>query len=400
MVAEAKPARAAGEATARAEVWMIIPTYYPVVGGAQSQVTRLSQWLAAQGWTVRVLTRRHSWAHPQGLAATGVVAGVPVQRVYSRGARSGGLLFVLAGLWQLLRAGRGHIYHAHDVGAAGWLAVVAARLCGGYSLIKLRTGVYAYDRYLASRTARWQFSALLRLADHVVVVNSEVQEMLVRMGLSPDRVVRLPNAVSLERFRPPTAEERRVARQALGLTDQETMALYVGRLEELKGADVLLAAWAQLPAQQRQRARLVLVGQGPEEAVLKQQAAEAGLADSVLFAGEQKNVLDYYWAADLFVLPSRSEGLSNALLEAMGCEIAVVASAVGGALDLVEEGESGLLFVSEDAAGLAAQLERLLDDQTLQRRLGVNGRQCVAGYAELPLIARRLQTIYQGQGER
>lgn len=376
--------------------WMIIPTYFPVVGGAQVQVRQLSQSLASQGWAVTILTRQHSYAHPQGLSSSEIIAGTPVRRLNSQGGKSGSLRFILSGLGYFLRNGRRGIYHAHDIGAAGWLAVLARFLFGGRSLVKLRTGTVAYKESLRSRWARWQFHAMLRLADQVIVVNREVQAYLQALGIPAERVVWIPNGVDIERFYPASPIQKSQARAQLGIGAAERVVLYVGRLEHMKGVDILLRGWKELRQLQREHCRLILVGDGPERETLAQMARNFGVDASVCFAGEQDSVNAYYRAADLFVLPSRTEGLSNALLEGMASGLPVLVSKVGGAVDLVQEGQSGFFFESEDALGLAGCLEMLLsqpDDRL--RRMGEHARASVVASASLETTVRRTEMIYQ-----
>lgn len=325
--------------------WMIIPTYFPVVGGAQVQVRQLSQSLASQGWAVTVLTRQHSYAHPQGLPSGEIIAGTTVRRLDSRGGgKSGSVLFILSGLRYFLQNGRRGIYHAHDIGAAGWLAVLARFLFGGRSLVKLRTGTVAYEESLRSRLARWQFQAMLRLADRVIVVNREVRDYLQTLGIPAERVVWIPNGVDVQQFCPASPVQKAQARVQLRLGETERVVLYVGRLEHMKGVDILLRGWHELSPVQRNNSRLIIVGDGPERQALAQMAQTFGVGTSVCFAGEQDSVQAYYQAADLFVLPSRTEGLSNALLEGMASSLPVLVSKVGGAVDLVQEGQSGFFL--------------------------------------------------------
>lgn len=376
--------------------WMLIPTYYPVIGGAQSQVHRLSKVLQAHDWSVQVLTRQHSYAHPQGLPASDMMEGTPIVRLYSRGGTMlGSLFYLIGGLWYLLRYGRRSIYHAHDIGASGWLAVAAGRLLGGRSIIKLRTGCYAYRQLLTSRRGRWPFLTLLRLADRVVVVNSEVEELMAELGIPAKRVVRIPNTVDINQFSFISPEEKLKTRLKLNLAVDETIVLYVGRLEQLKGVDILLQAWAGLPENIRGRARLLLVGDGPERERLLALKRSLEIDPSVDLLGERQNVLDYYHAADIFVLPSRTEGLSNALLEAMACGLPAIASDVGGAVDLIQPGQNGILFKSEEQADLARHLIELLKTPDLWQPMGLRARDSVIQYANLPLVLERLQWVYQ-----
>lgn len=377
-----------------ATAWMIIPTFTPVVGGAQTQVHQLSEALISKEWTIKILTRQHSYAHPEGLPKEEMVKGLPVRRVYSRGRKSGSLLYLLGGLWQLRGFDPRTIYHAHDIGAAGWLAVAARYLYGGKCLIKLRTGAYAYRRDFKSRFARWQMLALLRLVDRIIVVNREVEEFVTAQGIPENRIVRIPNGVDTTKYRPPMPSEKVEARRKCRLPQDALIVLYVGRLEGMKGVDVLLKGWSRLPEEQLSYYRLLLVGDGPERKNLERLAETLNISSSIKILGEQSEVLPFYQSAELFVLPSRTEGLSNALLEAMSAGLPVIASEVGGAKDLIVEQENGFFFRSEDEQELAAKLCLLLADPNLRAKFGCGARSSVSAYAGLPMIVDRLHAVY------
>lgn len=378
-------------------LWMIIPSFHPMIGGAEIQVKELSKAYLAEGWDVRVLTRRNSNRRFGGLARSEVVEGIPVTRVYSRGvAKTGAALYLLGSIWQLMRHGRGGIYHAHDIGADAWVAVIATRLFGGRSIIKMRTGVRGYEQRLTSWLARWLFPRLLRLADKVVVVNKEVERMVLDLGVSPQQVVLIPNGLDTDYFRPPSAEERAASRDTIGIAAGKTLALYVGRLEPDKGVDVLVGAWEQLPEGVSSGTMLLLVGDGAEREKLLEMIRLSGLQESVVVAGEKLNVRDYYWAADVFVLPSRTEGLSGALNEAMACGLPVIGSNVGGTPDVVKEHDNGLLFESEDRDDLALKLTMMWELKNEWPAMGACARDTVTEYANLDVIVNRLNALYVG----
>jgi glycosyltransferase involved in cell wall biosynthesis len=383
------------------KVWMITPSFFPTLGGAESQVQRVSMLLLFDGWCVRVLTRQHNWAYPKGLPGGDLIVNdIPVTRLYSRGGtKVGSLLYVLGGLWYMLRLGRGDIYHAHDIGAAGWLAVAVRYLLGGRCLIKLRTGRNLYDELFSSRFARWSFCTLLRLADRIVVTNREVERFVHGLGIPNRRIVYLPNAVDTNVFHPVSAGRKLAVRERLGLPSEKDIVLYIGRLHPLKGVDVLLCAWALLPEGIRQRAMLLVIGDGSERDNLLRMSASLGIEDTVVLAGRQETTRDYYWASDLFVMPSRSEGQSNALNEAMACGLPVIASNVGGTLDVVEEGKSGVLFESENDRQLAEKLSSLLTARERWTELGTHARLAILQYADLGDTVTRLKEIYLELGD-
>ncbi len=369
-------------------VWMVIPTFDPVVGGAQTQARGQARSLRSRGVTVTFLTRRHSYAHPRGLPPLDRVDGLDVVRVPSWGPGPlGSLHFVARGFLHLALHGRGDIYYAHDRGAAGWLAVLAGRLLRGFSLVKLRSGLGVYEALGASSVRRRLLELQLRLADRVVVTNPDVAAFACGLGIQAERVTLLPNGVDVSRFREPTDEERLRARDTLGLGRREATVLYVGRLEPVKGIDVLLDAWTRLPESVRSRAELAVVGAGT---LLGKTNPDAPSSEDVLFFGEQADIRPFYWAADLFVLPSRSEGLSNALLEAQACGVPSIVAETADSSGIVDDGVNGLRFRPTEPRALAAVLTRALQPARRWRSTRSAARARSIEYSD----ARTSETLY------
>lgn len=380
--------------TKKRRVWMLTGDFYPGTGGGERQAQNLSRELINAGWQVEVLTRRHGFDHLEGVPAFEMVENIPVHRLYTKGGgKRATLLYVLGGWWHLLRYGRGGIYHAHGEGAAAWLAIIARYTLGGRSVVKLRSGKQAYEKNYRSGMRRWQFLRQIKWANRVIVVNSEVENYLLNLGIPRDRIVLMPNGVETALFYPANAQQKAAARQITGLPADKKVVLYVGRLDKVKGVDILVHAWARLPQALRARALLVIVGRGYDFDRLTALVEASNLGDSVILTGLQRNVLDYYHAADAFALPSRSEGLSNALAEAMSCGLPAVASAVGGALDMITDGEDGFLAPPQDTSTLTQKLELLLQHPDLPE-IGRRAREVILSYADLAVTFQKLQGIY------
>jgi glycosyltransferase involved in cell wall biosynthesis len=204
-------------------------------------------------------------------------------------------------------------------------------------------------------------------------------------------LVEIPGGVDLELFHPVQSE----LRQQLNLGDAEVI-LYVGRFAPLKNVGLLLDAFAQL-APQRPRARLVLVGEGALEGSLKTQARRLGIGSLVVFRGARplEKLPAYYSMADGFALPSSFDNSPNVLLEAMACELPIVATRVGGVPRYVVDGQNGLLVEPGDPAALAAALARLLSDADLRRKLVAGGRKTVRNNRSWSASAARLLELYR-----
>lgn len=265
---------------------------------------------------------------------------------------------------------------------AGLIALAAARRVGGCRLVAARRSV-PKERGLQRALAE----LVVRVADRVVV-NAEMLRPGGRAGARTDVI---PSGVDTDRFRPGC--DRRAAKAELGLRPESIVIGTVGRLEPRKGTDTLLAAVAALRAADAD-ITLVVVGDGPLRVALAREAGERGIAERVRFLGDRADVAEVLAALDVFVLPSRTEGMSNALLEAMAMGLPVVATAVGGTPEVIDDGRSGYLVPADDPKRMAAAVTRVLADAALAARLGVAARQTVEERYGARSMVRRLESVY------
>jgi glycosyltransferase involved in cell wall biosynthesis len=235
------------------------------------------------------------------------------------------------------------------------------------------------------------------MVDRVVANSTAVASAAEReRGLRAGQVVTIPNGVDLARFDPashPRAAARAWARRELGLGEDETVIGAIGSLSAVKRHGDLLQA-ASLLLARRPRTRVVLVGEGPLRESLAAQARLLGIAERVLFAGVRADVAPWLALFDVFVLPSLTEGLSNVLLEAMAMARPIVATAVGGNLDLVRDGENGRLVPAADPAALSAAVAGLLDDPERALLCGRAARRSVETEFSLQRMVGRYQDLY------
>jgi glycosyltransferase involved in cell wall biosynthesis len=212
------------------------------------------------------------------------------------------------------------------------------------------------------------------LATQVLAVSSAVRDELVDLGVAPSKFTVLPNPVPEL-----PAIDRRQARASFGYGDSELVITTVGHAVPVKGWDLLLEAFRQF-SDEVPTARLLFVGSttAPHEqecfAELQQLIERLEIADRVQFAGHVPSVFVPLTAADVFALPSRSEGYCNALLEAIRTGLPCVSARVGAAPDFIAHGESGLLTEREDAHGLGAALRAVCTDTELRERLAAAAR--------------------------
>jgi glycosyltransferase involved in cell wall biosynthesis len=211
---------------------------------------------------------------------------------------------------------------------------------------------------------------LCRIAgDHHLVQGERARDALLDLGVDAGGISILPNLVDME---PPQATDG----QARPLSGHVLSLLYVGWLEDIKGVDVLLQALAEA-TRQGMEWRLRACGMGTRGERLAQMAKDLGIADRIDWAGwlDRPGLARAYAEADLLVLPSRSEGLPNAILEAYSAALPVLATRVGGVPGIVEEGVTGMTCPPGDAAALAACLMSLAADRPRLRGMGLRARE-------------------------
>lgn len=244
---------------------------------------------------------------------------------------------------------------------------------------------------LYNRLDRWS----LPHADRIVTVcGAFAQDLMGSTGVSIEKISVQHNAI--RRQPPPSIADIETLRDRLGITKAERVVLSVGRLSREKAHLDLLEGFNRLRETKPEiSGKLIIVGDGPERAGLEAAAASLGCKEHVIFTGEVSDVQTFYALADVFVLPSHSEGSPNVLLEAMAANVPVVATAVGGVPEMVENNESALLVPPNDPTSLAASLARLLTDGQLGQRLTTNAALLVDNRFTPENCVRTLVEIYR-----
>jgi len=251
----------------------------------------------------------------------------------------------------------------------------------GYTNENLRMRIY-------NATSRWSFRASKR----AVTVCQPFVEQLVERGVKREHIIVRPNSV--RPFLPPEDVPLAAARSEIK-TPYEHLLVSIGRLSREKGHADLLEAFARLRKTFRPVVHLLIVGEGGERTALEQQRSRLGLDGQVTFVGLKSDVRPYYALADVFVLPSHSEGSPNVLLEAMAAGCASVATAVGGVPETVTHEESAWLVPPRDPGAMAAALERLLSDAPLRKGLGERAKQIAESQFSPEAYCQSMMELYQ-----
>ncbi len=297
-------------------------------------------------------------------------------------------------LFRLCRRLKPAIVHTRNL--SGLDAQLPARAAGVRRIVH---GEHGWDVDDIHGTGRRP--ALLRrlhapLVDRYITVSKDLERYLVqRIGIAPARITQIYNGVDTARFARPNPRTR--ASLPAGFAPEGTFVVgSVGRVQPVKDHATLLRAFAALSAEApalAAQARLVIVGDGPSLVALRTLAATLSIEAATWFAGNQADVPELLRAFDVFVLPSLNEGISNTILEAMATGLPVVATAVGGNVELVDDA-TGMLFTAGDDAALARALGRYLADTELRAAHGRNARAVAVERFSLPAMVAGYQGVY------
>jgi glycosyltransferase involved in cell wall biosynthesis len=355
--------------------------YPPSIGGVERQSHLLARGLMLRGHQVRVIAARLP-----GFPAAEEVDSIRIQRVSAgSGSRWQKMATYVAGMLLATRQSGAwaDVIHVQQV---LYPAAAMALLASAYRKPLVVTNAGSGDFggvQLMRRLPLGRLSlGLIARAAYGVSLNAEMTHEMQDAGFR--RLRQIPNGVEL----PPetTPEMRMMARQNLGIDG--LMVLYVGRLEQEKGVDLLIRAWQQVEVP---GVKLIIVGDGPERDSFARLARSAPGQRAIDLAGPTTDVRTYFQAADLFVLPSRSEGISYALLEAMASGLAVVATDVGGNREVICDASVGTLVRPLDPPALTEAVTRLLLSQEIRKANGAAAR----AHVQSSYSAERMVAAYE-----
>ena len=286
------------------------------------------------------------------------------------------------------------VLHMHNETAL-FYGAVAARLAG----VPVRIYTEHDGVFPRGAVQSWINRRLVGQLKQAVTVSEAVKSLWCdHDGIDPSRVRVVPNGVP-DRF----GDGVGGVSNSSSSDDRNDHPIRIGavsRLSREKGIDILIEAFAQLTEDGDRGAscgavELILVGDGPERDALERLAAARGVADRVRFLGRRNDVPRHLATFDIYALPSRTEGLPMAILEAMAAGLPIVAARVGGVPEAVIHEETGLLTAPEDPAAFAAALRRTIGDGGLRRRLGEAGRRRFENHYDLDRMADRYEAIVQ-----
>jgi glycosyltransferase involved in cell wall biosynthesis len=350
------------------------------VGGLERVVLHLAREGMAAGRDVSIICLEKPGAFASHASAAGM-------KLIILGKRPGLTPGLVTDIRAVLREIRPDVVHTHQIGALLYTGPAARR---EHIPVVLHTEHINHVARCGSRMRKARTLLLWwaagRYAAKFCCVSQDIADTA-RLVVRPSKLCVVENGIPTSDG--DSGDYRQQTRALLGIPSGAPVIGLVARLNEIKRQDLLLRAFVRVRARYP-AAHLLLVGDGPTRSLLEELVSELGIASSVHFAGYQAEPHRYLQAMDVFVLPSRLEGMPLAILEAWAARLPVIASRVGGVPKLVTDGVTGLLFDSGDQPALEAALLRVFGDAELGRRLGLAGRNRV----EADFDTRRMAAEY------
>jgi glycosyltransferase involved in cell wall biosynthesis len=290
-------------------------------------------------------------------------------------------------LLDLCRRERVAIWHGHD-----YKTNLLGLLLGRFWPMKLVTTVHGWVNYTRRTPLYYAVDRLcLPRYEKVLCVSEDLYHAATECGVPDARCLLVENGIDTEEYRRRVSREE--AKAQLGVPPRRILLGAVGRLEEEKGFDVLIAATDAL-LHQGFDVELWIAGSGSQQAALQQQIDRLGRRERIRLLGFCADMIGLYEAMDVFVLSSLREGLPNVVLEALALEVPVVATRIAGVPRLIEDGRNGLLVEPGKCEELTGALQRVLLDPRIAQRLAQTGRQTILSRHSFQARMERVRAVY------
>lgn len=368
-------------------------TYYPVVGGGETQAQLLAAGLAAAEHAVIILTRRSD----AQLNSCDRYDNVSVYRLPPTGSgqlKKWGLL-VSGPLMLMKLRNRYDLIFVSGYRIIGLAAVLLGKALRKPVVLKADSQGEMSGEFFENGLRRFGASrssilfrlflglrnAILKQGDAFSAVSPDIATELAAGGVPAHKIHLIPNSVDTNRFVPADADQRSLLRTKLALPQNADIAMYTGRLVAYKGLPLLLKVWNDI-RNKHKNALLVFVGTGGLdidncEYQLRDYVKTSGLGQCVIFAGAVPNVHDYVQAADVFTFPTTNDAFPSSVIEAMACAVPVIATPVGAIKNIISDGENGILVEPGSFMQLLRAIDLMLSDKALASRLGQAATQTV-----------------------
>tara|TARA_B100001964_G_C14174522_1_gene573157 strand:- start:116 stop:1261 length:1146 start_codon:yes stop_codon:yes gene_type:complete len=259
------------------------------------------------------------------------------------------------------------------------------------------------DKFLKKRTWFWSYyyKRIYRKAKITQVISKFLAIRSRKMG-NKGKIVLVPNGVNIDTFKPSLSEkDKDNLKKKLGITKDEIVLITTSRLVLKNGIDDLIKSFNFLLYKKGLRVKLLIIGIGPKENELYNLAKKLGVYEAILFLGyiEYKDLAKYVEMSDIFIRPSLSEGFGNSFVEAMAVNTPIIGTKVGGIIDFLKEGETGLFCKVRDNISIAQAVEKYIKDKSLYKNIQKKGRKLVLEKYSWNIVAKNMDKVFNDMKE-
>ncbi|MGG3449088.1 glycosyltransferase family 4 protein [Domibacillus aminovorans] len=340
------------------KIVMLISSFYPLMGGAEVQVRRLSNHLIKKGHQVTIVTRWH-----EGLKTRENIDEIEIIRLkVSKNSKIAPLIYLYKSLVYIGKNKKNiDILHSHSLRSTALSAAFGKLLFNIPAISKIagggnELGCEAKRLYHQNIVGKARINFLTHYLDAYISISKAIKKDLQEINVPTHKIKFIPNGINID-LKSKNSDDKPL--ELLEVESRKNLFLFAGRFEKIKGLDVLLQAWKNTSPEFKDNNQLILLGEGKMD-------IQPFLNDpSILLIGRVDNVSSYMKYSDFFLLPSRYEGISNALLEAVVHKLYVIATPVGGTTDIIDESK-GMIIEKENATKLSEGLHlasKLKDEQ-------------------------------------
>ena len=285
-----------------------------------------------------------------------------------------------------------NVIHSHSVIPTGFIGVIVAKIMGRPVFVT------AHGMDINNFEEKTFFKRLIQFSlnncNKTIAVSKNLALKMISFGVTEDKIIILRNAVDTNRFKPTNNQK---IREIYNINNKDILILFVGYLDTFKGIFELINAFYKIQHDNK-NVKLMIVGTGPKEHEIKDKVIKMNLKNSITFTGNLKpeEIPDYYPAADIFALPSHTEGLPLVVLEAMSCGLPIIASNVGGIPEVVNEGKNGFLISPKNEEILTEKLRILIKNTQLRKQFAKKSAEIIENEFDITKKINRLINLYNG----
>jgi len=316
---------------------------------------------------------------------------IPVHLVDENRNGYGGIKRILIGIFDQIKP---DIVHTHRY-KENILGATAAKECNISHLVQTVHGIHEALKGFKQLKMRFYMFLNIRLTrrhfSKIIAVSGDIENTL-KLTYEAEKIVTIHNAIDFSSVRP--SRDASHLRKEFSIPDNHRIIGTSGRLVPIKGFDILLAA-VRIILKDHPATSIVIAGDGPLKSELVDLSRDLGVFENVVFTGFRDDIYDIVNMFDIFVVSSFHEGIPMSVLEAMALSKPIVSTNVGGMIEIIEDGDSGLFADARDSGALAAQCGRLLDDLSLLERIGEGARERVSNEFSAEILTEKMFSLYQ-----